>query len=101
MVSKNTVNYTPEMVEKLLSMYSELGNDGLEEIAQEFNKPIRSIRSKLCNEKVYVPTVKQKTTETLSKKEILRELEKEKFNTVGFENATKDALLRLLGFVLN
>jgi hypothetical protein len=98
----NKSNYTPEMVEALVARYKELGNDGLEQLAEEFNKPVRSIRSKLCNEKVYVAS--PKTThkkEGPTKKELLRDLEAKNFDTTGFEAATKEALHRLLGIVSN
>ena len=101
-VAKNP-NYTDEMVETAVSMYQELGNDGLDQIAEAIGKNIRSVRSKLVREGVYVATPK-KTTRKIdgpSKKEILRSIEADGFDVTGFEGATKDALTRLLGVVSN
>ena len=52
--TQKTANYTAEMVEQMVSMYNELGNDGLDQIAAELDKPVRSVRSKLVREGVYV-----------------------------------------------
>lgn len=52
------VNYTPEMVEKAITMYGELGNDGMQKIADALNRNVRSVRSKLVREGVYVPEEK-------------------------------------------
>lgn len=100
--SKN-LNYTPEMMEKLVSMYKELGNEGLEEIAEELNKPVRSIRSKLVREGIYVASAKAPNSKLNgpSKKELLRDIEAKGFDASGFEGATKTALSRLLGIVSN
>ena len=99
---KNT-NYTPEMLEKIKAMYADLGNVGIEEIAETFNKTIRSLRSKLVREGVYVASPKGVTVKAdgPSKKELLRELEAKGFDTEGFEGATKIALSRLLGVLSN
>ena len=51
-------NYTDEMVTKMLDMYEQLGNDGLDEIAEAIGRPVRSVRSKLVREGVYVATPK-------------------------------------------
>jgi hypothetical protein len=98
---ENTVNYTKDMLDKMLSMYAELGNEGIEEIAAELGKPVRSIRSKLVREGVYSPSPKGPTVKAdgPSKKELLRELEQKGFDTSGFEGATKIALSRLLNIV--
>jgi hypothetical protein len=96
-------NYTPEMVEKLIAMYEELGNDGLDEIAEALNKPVRSVRSKLVREGVYVaaPKTADNKSNGPSKKELLRSIEAEGFDVSGFEGATKIALARLLGYINN
>jgi len=100
--AKNT-NYTPEMVEQLITMYEELGNDGIEQIAEALSKPIRSVRSKLVKEGVYVATPKSAKAKSNgpSKKELLRDIEALGFEVEGFEAATKVALTRLLGLVKN
>jgi hypothetical protein len=98
-----TPNYTDEMVQTVISMYTDLGNDGLDEIADTIGKNVRSIRSKLVREGVYVATPKQATRKVdgPSKKELLRDIESNGFDVAGFEGATKAALTRLLGAVAN
>ena len=51
-------NYTDEMVEQAISMYQDLGNDGLDQIAEAIGKNVRSVRSKLVREGVYVASPK-------------------------------------------
>ena len=101
-VAKNP-NYTDEMVETAVSMYQELGNDGLDQIAEAVGKSVRSIRSKLVREGVYVATPKKVAVKQdgPSKKEILRTIEADGFDVTGFEGATKSALTRLLGAIAN
>ena len=96
-------NYTDEMVETAVSMYEELGNEGLDQIAEAVGKSVRSIRSKLVREGVYIATPKKVAVKQdgPSKKEILRSIESHDFDVKGFEGATKDALTRLLGVVSN
>lgn len=100
--AKNT-NYTKEMLEQIKEQYAKLGNEGIEDIAETFNKTVRSIRSKLVREGVYVASAKGPTVKAdgPSKKELLRDLEAQGFDTEGFEGATKIALSRLLGIVAN
>lgn len=102
-VTDKNANYTQEMLDRMLTMYADLGNEGIPEIAETLNKTVRSIRSKLVREGVYVATPKSASnkTEGPSKKELLRELESKGFDTTGFEGATKIALSRLLGLVAN
>lgn len=101
-MSVENSNYSTEMVQELVSMYEELGNEGIEEIAQHFEKTVRSIRSKLVREGVYIASPKQsKRANGPSKKEILRDLEAVGFNTEGFDGATKEALLRLFQVISN
>ena len=72
------VNYTESMVERMLALYAELGNDGIEQIAQELGKPVRAVRSKLVREGAYVAAEKApkaKREEGPTKKELLRDLE--------------------------
>lgn len=101
-MTDKTANYTPEMVEQLLTMYEELGNDGIEQIAETLSKPVRSVRSKLVKEGVYVASPKTVSkVNGPSKKELLRDIEALGFEVEGFEGATKVALSRLLGLVKN
>ena len=73
------------------------------EIADSIGKSVRSVRSKLVREGVYVakPKVAARKVEGPSKKEILNQLESTGFEVKGFEGATKEALTRLLGVVTN
>ena len=101
--TQKTTNYSPEMVDSMVAMYEELGNDGLDQIAAELDKTVRSVRSKLVREGVYVASPKKAAAkqEGPSKKEILREIESNGFDVSGFEGATKAALSRLISVVAN
>ena len=101
--TQKTTNYSPEMVDSMVAMYEELGNDGLDQIAAELDKTVRSVRSKLVREGVYVASPKKVAAkqEGPSKKEILREIESNGFDVSGFEGATKAALSRLISVVAN
>jgi hypothetical protein len=102
MTATPKVNYTEEAVAKMLAMYEELGNDGVEAIADALGKPKRSVISKLVREGVYQtpekPAPKAKD-EGPTKKEILRDLSAEGFDVSGLEPATKDAIARVLTLV--
>ena len=99
--TQKTVNYTAEMVDSMIEMYNELGDDGLDEIADSLGKSVRSVRSKLVREGVYVASPKKTAAKQdgPSKKEILRDIEATGFDVSGFEGATKMALTRLMGVV--
>jgi hypothetical protein len=101
--STKTVNYTADQIATAIEMYQELGNEGLENIADSIGKSVRSVRSKLVREGVYVATPKKTAAKQdgPSKKEILRDIEANGFDVAGFEGATKMALTRLLGVVAN
>lgn len=90
------VNYTPEMVQQAIDMYQELGNEGLEQIAETLGRNVRSVRSKLVREGVYVADEKPaaaKRDEGPTKKELLLELESlVDFKVDGLAGATKDAI---------
>jgi hypothetical protein len=89
------------MVDSMIEMYNELGNDGLDQIAESLDKTVRSVRSKLVREGVYVASPKKTAMKQdgPSKKEILRDIEAQGFDVSGFEGATKAALTRLMGVV--
>ena len=75
--TKTKVNYTAEMVETILRMYAELGNEGMEQIAAAVQRPVRSVRAKLVREGVYVapPKGPKMTREDgPTKKELLAQL---------------------------
>ena len=67
--TQKTANYTAEMVSSMIEMYSELGNEGLDQIADTLGK---SCCSKLVREGVYVASEKKVAKQDgPSKKEIL------------------------------
>ena len=89
-------NYTPEMTATLVEEYQ--NGSTIEDIAASMDKSIRSVRSKLVREGVYVATPKAKSNKVMgpTKKELLRVLENTGFDVSGFEGATKDAINRLI-----
>ena len=90
------VNYTAEMTAAIVDQYQ--AGVSVDEIATDIGKSVRSVRSKLVREGVYVakakPAAKRENGPT--KKELLIELEGTGFDVSGFEGATKDAILRLI-----
>ena len=94
-----TPNYTDEMTATVIEQYSS-GVD-LDAIAESVGKTVRSVRSKLVREGVYVAQPKQTAAkrEGPTKKELLRDIETAGMEATGFEGATKDARARLLGVV--
>ena len=92
-------NYTDEMVEQAISMYQDLGNEGLDQIAEAIGKNVRSVRSKLVREGVYVASPKTSAAkrEGPTKKELLHQLEAvAPFEVDGFMGATKSAISDLI-----
>lgn len=95
-----TANYTDEMVQTAISMYQELGNEGLNTIADAVGKNVRSVRSKLVREGIYVasPKATARKSDEPTKKELLIQLEAvAPFEVDGFMGATKVALSSLIG----
>ena len=74
----------------------QLGNDGLDEIASEVGKTVRSVRAKLVREGIYVAPDKTTTRKDgPTKKELLRELEiavGENIDVTNFMGATKQGI---------
>ena len=71
-----TANYTDDQVTQITDLYTELGNDGLDQIANTVGKTVRSVRAKLVREGAYVAPDKSTTRrDGPTKKELLRELE--------------------------
>ena len=101
MAEARNVNYTPELTGQIVSAYQ--AGTAVEEIAETIGKSVRSVRSKLVREGVYVAKEKVATrkVEGPTKKELLIDIDATGFDTKGFEGATKDALTRLLGMVAN
>ena len=90
------VNYTAEMTAAIVDQYQ--AGVSVDEIATDIGKSVRSVRSKLVREGVYVAKAKPAAKRELgpTKKELLIELENTGFDVNGFEGATKDAILRLI-----
>jgi uncharacterized membrane protein len=71
---EKTANYTDEMVARIKAMYAEVGNAGIQSIADAVGKSVPSVRAKLIHEKVWVPAEKVAKTpkrEGPSKKQVL------------------------------
>ena len=95
--AKKAVNYSEEMTAKVISDYQE-GVD-LDTIADENGKSVRSVRSKLVREGVYVAQPKATSTkrDEPTKKELLNTLEGiAPFEVTGFMGATKSAITELI-----
>ena len=101
MAEASKVNYSPELTGQIVSAYQ--AGTAVEEIAETIGKSVRSVRSKLVREGVYVAKEKVATrkVEGPTKKELLIDIDATGFDTKGFEGATKEALTRLLGVVAN
>ena len=90
-------NYSEELTAKVIADYQE-GID-LDAIADEIGKSVRSVRSKLVREGVYVaqPKTPSQKRDEPTKKELLNQLESiAPFEVNGFMGATKTALADLL-----
>jgi hypothetical protein len=97
-----TPNYTPEMVETAIVMYQELGNEGLDQIADAVGRSVKSVRAKLVREGVYVkaePKAPAFKDEGPSKKDLLSALEAAGFSAEGMQGATKAAIERVIDAV--
>ena len=96
------VNYTPEMTAAMVENYK--AGMSVDQIANDIGKSVRSVRSKLVREGVYVakPKVTSRKNGTgPTKKELLKDLEATGFDVAGFEGATKDAIVRLIAHFSN
>ena len=91
------VNYSDELTAKVISDYQE--GVELDTIADEIGKSVRSVRSKLVREGVYIakPKTASAKRDEPTKKELLNQLESiAPFEVNGFMGATKTALADLL-----
>ena len=91
------INYTPELTAQIVDQYQ--GGISVEDIAASIEKSVRSVRSKLVREGVYVsqPKVATRKSDEPTKKELLNELETVyPFDVNGLTGATKDAIKDLL-----
>ena len=97
--TQKAVNYTAEMTAAIVEQYQ--NGVEIDAIAASIEKSVRSVRSKLVREGVYVakPKATARKQEGPTKKELLRDLEATGFNVQGFEGATKEAITRLIGVV--
>ena len=90
-------NYTEDMTAIAITDYQ--AGVPIEQIAVAIDKSVRSVRSKLVREGVYVAQEKPKGSKKTgpSKKELLLELERvAPFPVEGFQGATKEAINHLL-----
>lgn len=92
-------NYTAEMTAAIVDRYT--AGETVETIAESIGKAVRSVRSKLVREGVYVAAEKApaaKREEGPTKKELLRDLEAlaPHLPIEGFVNATKEAITALI-----
>ena len=90
-------NYSEELTATVISDYQE-GID-LDAIAEKVGKSVRSVRSKLVREGVYVAQTKATTAkrDEPTKKELLNTLEGiAPFEVTGFMGATKNAISDLI-----
>ena len=93
-----SVNYSPELTASIIEQY-EAGVD-VATIAADIDKSVRSVRSKLVREGVYVaaPKATARKSNEPTKKEMLIELESlAPFPVEGFMGATKEAINDLIG----
>ena len=91
------VNYTPELTATIIEQYQ----DGVDvaDIAASIDKSVRSVRSKLVREGVYVASAKPAAKKVMgpTKKELLIELEEiAPFSVDGFMGATMEAINDLI-----
>lgn len=96
-----TPNYTEEMTEMMIREYR--AGVSLEDLSEKLNRSIRSVRSKLVREGVYITPekpAKAAKIEGPTKKEMLRDLEElAPFPVDGFMGATKEAIAALIDFL--
>lgn len=99
MATAKRENYSEELTAAIVERYQ--AGETVEAIAESIGKAVRSVRSKLVREGVYVAAEKApkaKREEGPTKKELLRDLEAvaPHFPIDGFVNATKEALTALI-----
>ena len=90
-------NYTPELTAQIVDQYQ--AGVSVEDLAASIEKSVRSVRSKLVREGVYVakPKATARKSDEPTKKELLNELETVyPFDVNGLTGATKDAIKDLL-----
>ena len=94
MAVQKSANYTAELTASIVDQYT--AGQGVEAIAEAIGKSVRSVRSKLVREGVYVAAEKPKGAAREmgpTKKELLIELETlVSYPVEGFIGATKEAI---------
>jgi len=91
------INDTPELTAKIVDQYQ--AGVSVDDIAASIEKSVRSVRSKLVREGVYVaqPKATARKSDEPTKKELLNDLEAVyPFDVNGLQGATKDAIKDLL-----
>ena len=91
------VNYTPELTAQIVDQYQ--SGVSVADIASSIEKSVRSVRSKLVREGVYVAAPKKsaRKNDEPTIKELLNDLEAVyPFDVNGLTGATKDAIIDLL-----
>ena len=102
-MADKTVNYTPEMTQKMVADYT--AGVSVEKIAEELGKTVRSVVAKLSREKVYkAKEYKTKTGETPIKKDahadfIGMALGLTEADTDSLTKANKTALAKIADFI--
>jgi hypothetical protein len=98
MAVQKSANYTAELTASIVDQYT--AGQGVEAIAEAIGKSVRSVRSKLVREGVYVAAEKPKGAAREmgpTKKELLIELETlVSYPVEGFMGATKEAISALI-----
>ena len=92
-MAKKAPNYSPELTDAIVADYQ--AGTPLEEIAEAIGKSVRSVRSKLICEDVWIPVEKKaKKPKKPSKKELLNRLEEVDPNAPidGLKGAKIDAI---------
>jgi|TARA_R110000803_G_scaffold115813_1_gene184391 hypothetical protein len=103
MAVQKTQNYTAELTASIVEQYTD--GQPVETIAEAIGKSVRSVRSKLVREGVYVAAEKPKGAARdmgPTKKELLIELEAlVPFPVDGLMGATKEAISALISHAQN
>ena len=90
-------NYTAEMTELVVDQYT--NGVPIEDISEMVTRSVRSVRSKLVREGVYIAAPKPAAAARdngPTKKELLIQLESSGWDVKGLEGATKDAIKALI-----
>jgi len=95
-----TVNYSADLTNAIVAQYE--AGVSVESIAADIDKSVRSVRSKLVREGVYVakPKATSRKSNEPTKKELLIQLEDlAPFPVQGFMGATKEAIHDLIKYL--